>query len=218
MAKPRKPRRPVAPRRIWTPPPPVADSDLVPASEMRALYSETIAQVEAENRAEEAAELTAARVRSAAAAARAAAPPEPPAPLNPMLVAMHEIDARCESPIERDLGHALLRTIAGFAPGVCGAVAVIGGWLLYCQYEIGPYRADFALVNPATHPAAIVVIEADGHEFHTAPADVARDQARDAWMRARGIRVLRFTGRRIHDEPIMCAGDVILEIERKVRR
>lgn len=61
------------------------------------------------------------------------------------------------------------------------------------QYPIGPYRADFWL------PAWNLVVECDGRAFHKSNHhQVARDRRRDAYMRARGYRVVRLSGREIH--------------------
>lgn len=50
------------------------------------------------------------------------------------------------------------------------------------QYPIGPYYADFACIH------AKLIIEADG-DSHA--SQVAYDRERDAFLRARGFRVLR---------------------------
>lgn len=52
------------------------------------------------------------------------------------------------------------------------------------QASIGPYVADFAGLS------AGLVIELDGGQH--AEATAARDAVRDAWLRERGFRVLRF--------------------------
>lgn len=59
------------------------------------------------------------------------------------------------------------------------------------QYPIGPYRADFYL------PAHRLVIEADGAAWHSSPRQRSRDARRDVFMRARGLRIARLTGREI---------------------
>jgi very-short-patch-repair endonuclease len=53
------------------------------------------------------------------------------------------------------------------------------------QHPVGPYVPDFYC------PAAKLAIEADGvaHDMGDNPA---RDRGRDAWLRQRGIRVIRF--------------------------
>lgn len=59
------------------------------------------------------------------------------------------------------------------------------GLVLYPQFPIGPYFADFA------NPKAKVVIECDGRQWH---ADKAKDAERDDWMARQGWTVYRFTG------------------------
>lgn len=59
------------------------------------------------------------------------------------------------------------------------------GVILYPQYPIGRYFADFA------NPRAKVVIECDGKAYHQ---DKAKDDARDEWMRSEGWSVYRITG------------------------
>ncbi len=56
------------------------------------------------------------------------------------------------------------------------------------QVPIGPYIADFY------SPPLRLVVEIDGEAHAAAPEPDAR---RDAWMRAQGLRVLRFTNRDI---------------------
>lgn len=60
------------------------------------------------------------------------------------------------------------------------------------QFRIGPYRADFYI------PKFDLVVECDGEAWHRGSAEqVARDRARDAFMRERGYHVRRLTGREI---------------------
>lgn len=53
------------------------------------------------------------------------------------------------------------------------------------QYPIGPYWADFAL------PKYKLVIELDGRKYHKGRED--HDRRRDAFMRKKGWKVMRFT-------------------------
>jgi len=66
----------------------------------------------------------------------------------------------------------------------------VGGYKFRRQVPIGPYFADFAC------RAARLVVEIDG-EGH----DLDQDDRRDAWMRARGYRVLRVSAQEV-DESI----------------
>jgi very-short-patch-repair endonuclease len=58
----------------------------------------------------------------------------------------------------------------------------LAGWKFVRQEPIGPYFADFACRE------ARLVVEVDGSQH----ADSKRDQVRDAFLAARGYRVLRF--------------------------
>lgn len=62
------------------------------------------------------------------------------------------------------------------------------------QRPIGPFIADFYCVE------ARVVVEIDG-EGHAAQDQAARDSARDDWLRARGLTVLRFANAQVLREP-----------------
>jgi very-short-patch-repair endonuclease len=59
------------------------------------------------------------------------------------------------------------------------------GVQFYRQRPLGRYIVDFHA------PAVKLVIEIDGSQ-HTEPRHAATDRARDAWLRAQGLRVLRF--------------------------
>jgi very-short-patch-repair endonuclease len=70
------------------------------------------------------------------------------------------------------------------------------------QAPIGPYFADFA-----SHGFKIV-IEVDGG-VHERLDDVAvRDGERELWLKARGYRVIRFTGRQVEDDAEACGAEV----------
>jgi len=59
------------------------------------------------------------------------------------------------------------------------------GVRFYRQRPLGKYIVDFYA------PAVKLVIEIDGSQ-HLEPAHVMRDSARDAWLMAQDLRVLRF--------------------------
>ena len=60
-----------------------------------------------------------------------------------------------------------------------------GGFKFRKQHPIGGYALDFYCA------AAKLGIEVDG-EIHASPEQRAHDERRDAWLLARGIRVVRF--------------------------
>jgi hypothetical protein len=53
----------------------------------------------------------------------------------------------------------------------------------------------------AVWPDRELVVELDGFEYHRTAAAFERDRARDADLQIAGFRVLRFTYRRVMDEP-----------------
>jgi very-short-patch-repair endonuclease len=64
------------------------------------------------------------------------------------------------------------------------------------QAPIGPYVADFCALK------ARLVIEVDGNQ-HGEDATAAHDLRRDAFLRAEGFKVLRFSNRQVFTEPDM---------------
>jgi very-short-patch-repair endonuclease len=61
------------------------------------------------------------------------------------------------------------------------------------QYEVGPYRMDFAF------PRAKLYVEADGRHHRRDPAQIAHDQKRGVYLASLGWTVLRFTGQQIYE-------------------
>jgi very-short-patch-repair endonuclease len=78
----------------------------------------------------------------------------------------------------------------------------IGGHRFRRQVPLGPYVADFACLN------AQVIVEVDGSQHLN---DSHRDEARTAWLEARGFRVLRFW-----DNDVLQRTDEVLESIRVV--
>lgn len=63
------------------------------------------------------------------------------------------------------------------------------------QYQIGPYTADFAF------PEIKAVVEVDGRDFHTEPAQIERDQRRDSYLTSLGWTVFRFPASEVVRSP-----------------
>jgi very-short-patch-repair endonuclease len=57
-------------------------------------------------------------------------------------------------------------------------------------------------------PSKRLVIELDGHAFHSTRAAFERDRVRDAKLQLAGCRVMRVTYRRLDREPAVVAEDV----------
>jgi very-short-patch-repair endonuclease len=71
------------------------------------------------------------------------------------------------------------------------------------QVPMGPYILDFVCHRHQ------LVVEADG-PFH----DPEHDAVRDAWLVARGFRVLRFTNSEIHAADHRVANKILLAVNR----
>lgn len=53
-----------------------------------------------------------------------------------------------------------------------------------------------------------LIVELDGKDAHTKPAQVARDRERDLVFRSSGYTVIRYTWAQVHFEPRAVAGDL----------
>jgi len=78
----------------------------------------------------------------------------------------------------------------------------LGGLKFRRQAPMGPYVLDFLCLRHR------LVVEADG-PFH----DPERDAIRDAWLTAKGFRVLRFSNREIHGSPELIADRILAAIK-----
>jgi very-short-patch-repair endonuclease len=70
------------------------------------------------------------------------------------------------------------------------------------NHRIGPYEVDF--VWPDHH----LIVETDGWAAHGHRRAFERDRARDAALQAAGFRVVRFTYRQIHEQPLRVAAQL----------
>jgi very-short-patch-repair endonuclease len=91
---------------------------------------------------------------------------------------------------EMKLHHALMEAFRPYMATVCP------------QEPIGPYIADF-YIGPCNF-----VIEVDGAS-HFTPEGRAHDQARNTYMRGKGLTVMRFKNRQVHRNPNACAKYVL---------
>lgn len=124
-----------------------------------------------------------------------------------------EVEHKVESPLESVLLKALKRyfpepTVAHpYRDRPTIRVPAFKGEFgtLIPQLRCGPYRADFAIVNPMTK----LFVEVDGYECHDVREQRDRDRERDRYLMARGWRVPRFSGRQVYRNPYQCAEEVM---------
>jgi very-short-patch-repair endonuclease len=78
---------------------------------------------------------------------------------------------------------------------------LIGNWRVDFVLHAYVYRPD--LKNPTWRH---LIVECDGHDFHERTKEqAARDRSRDRVCVLNGIRVFRFTGSEIWNDPLGCA-------------
>ncbi len=95
-----------------------------------------------------------------------------------------------DSPLELQLHDALLDAGIQSLPG----------------HQVGGYRCDLAIMAGNK----LIDIECDGQAFHL---DIARDEARDAALKAMGWDVIRFSGRDISRDTAQCLKRVLHALE-----
>jgi very-short-patch-repair endonuclease len=78
----------------------------------------------------------------------------------------------------------------------------LGGLKFRRQMPMGPYVLDFVCLRFR------LIVEADG-PFH----DPEKDAIRDAWLKAKGFRVLRFNNSEIHNQPELVADRVLSSLD-----
>jgi hypothetical protein len=109
----------------------------------------------------------------------------------------HDLNKRCESPIEVIFGAHLKR------------LTLPEGFVLEPQFKWQRWRMDFAVLK-AGKP--VIFIECDGRDFHCTPAQIANDVAKDSAARYARIKMIRFTGSEIHRRPVECAEYVLQQV------
>jgi very-short-patch-repair endonuclease len=78
----------------------------------------------------------------------------------------------------------------------------LGGLKFRRQVPMGPYVLDFLCLRHR------LVVEADG-PFH----DPERDAIRDAWLKAKGFQVLRFSNQEIAGSPDLVAARILSSLD-----
>lgn len=90
-----------------------------------------------------------------------------------------------------------------------------GGLMVRPQVKVGKYRVDFEIGyygygDPEKTKVREVVVECDGTAFHERTEKERRyEKQRDRYMQKLGIKVFRFTGKEILDDPYEVAREII---------
>lgn len=79
------------------------------------------------------------------------------------------------------------------------------------NYAVAGYSADFCW------PDARLIVEVDGHPFHSSRAAIERDHRRDIVHREAGYEVIRFTARQLEEAPLYVATVIARAYDRRSR-
>jgi very-short-patch-repair endonuclease len=63
-----------------------------------------------------------------------------------------------------------------------------------------------------------LIVEVDGHPFHSTRAAIERDHRRDLVHREAGYEVLRFTAKQLEEAPVYVAAVIARALDRRSRR
>lgn len=74
------------------------------------------------------------------------------------------------------------------------------------------YRVDFILKD------ARLIIELDGHEYHSTKEQLEKDTIRQRYLTRAGYSVIRFTGREINRDPAACVDEVQRTYKERMQR
>ncbi|MBL4837287.1 MAG: DUF559 domain-containing protein [Kordiimonadaceae bacterium] len=78
--------------------------------------------------------------------------------------------------------------------------------------NLSRYRVDFVLKD------AQLVIELDGHAYHSTPEQLEKDAIRQRYLTRAGYSVIRFTGREINKNTAACVSDVRTIYKERMQR
>lgn len=112
--------------------------------------------------------------------------------------------SECESPIEQLLYCALVMRQKSLGSSMPLKVAP-QHWLRDKDGQ-NRYRIDFMIEHETT--GVKIAVECDGFAYHETREAAARDKARDRFIQAAGVPVLRFTGSEIWAQPYTCAREI----------
>lgn len=120
------------------------------------------------------------------------------------MICRAELGDALESPIEELLGVEILLAFREYGYRV--TVGAGDDYVLVPQYRWGGiYRSDFAILRGGK----ILLIEADGQEFHSTLAQLAHDDRKDRAAASHGMQTIRFRGSEIYADAGMCARSVV---------
>lgn len=109
---------------------------------------------------------------------------------------------KCESPIEV-LFYIAFEIINHYA-GSSQEYNEKGKYIIQPQVDILEYRVDFLIHGKNKK----IVVEADGHEYHSTKEQIAKDNKRQNDLTLAGYTVMRFSGSQLSKNAMAEAGNV----------
>lgn len=86
------------------------------------------------------------------------------------------------------------------------------------QFNIARYRLDFLVQIKTNRRLTQIVVECDGKQFHSERDAMLADEARDAYLRALGIRTIRYRGSWIYRNSTTVADEIASIVADESRR
>lgn len=130
----------------------------------------------------------------------------------------------CESPIEE------LFAIGIDYEDKRNPFGLIFDWEPQCEVKANgkTYRVDFLVTAhdftftddgyPGEEVSAELVVECDGHAYHSTKEQIKHDNQRDRDLIAEGYAVFHFSGSEINKDPKRCAYEVVSALNRELDR
>lgn len=120
-----------------------------------------------------------------------------------VFVSAFPLEPICQSPIEDIFYKTYLLMQMGDAPKEFREFDVTTGYGISCGNKT--YYPDFLAEDKFSDYK--LVIECDGHEFHSSKEQIAHDNERNRTLILNGYDVIHFSGSEIYKEPAKCVAD-----------
>jgi very-short-patch-repair endonuclease len=126
----------------------------------------------------------------------------------------------CESPIEKIMLVGLMTMITKVAVVVhspmSGEPFPRAGVVVMPQFVLARYRLDFLITVQRPFGPYHFAVECDGIEFHGSLQKRHEDNERDQYLRALGIKTLRYYGQKIKQLGHQCADEIAAIVNEKL--
>ena len=116
-----------------------------------------------------------------------------------------------DSPIEQLFYYCFHYVLHKYHKKLVGKVFLVPQ---YAGFDGLPYRVDFLVGRDYERSSTTeIVVECDGHEFHSTKEQIKKDNKRQREIENLGYSFLRFSGSEIYNDSEKCAEEVFKRIE-----